>query len=156
MLIPLLYLNRAIRQSRDTEQSQALQTVQKQLQVKLLDPEGLWRTLPVALRRSLVATAQDCVDLFQRSTGCVEGRNGVLSLHQHQMRGLDSQRLAALTVIHNYIPTRSDGTTAAMRFFGRAPDQPLFEHLCQVLPLPARPRKRLRQSKEDLLFAGTV
>ena len=153
VLIPLLYLKRVILQRRDTEGRKSLQEVQKRFQSELRDPDGLWRMLPLALRRSLLATAQDCVDLFQRSTGCVEGRNGVLSLHQHQMRGLNPRVLCSLTVVHNYVITRSDGTTAAMRFFGRAPDQPLFEHLCQVLPLPARPRKRHRKHKEDLIFA---
>ena len=156
VLIPLLYVNRIIGQANDTVKIKALQVIQKQLRAKLLDPQGLWRTLPTDLRRTLQAVAQDCVDLFQRSTGCVEGRNGVLSLHQHQMRGLNPKLLASLTVIHNFVIVRSDGSTAAMRFFGREPDQPLFEHLCQVLPPPARPRKRARQPKEDILGVGSA
>ncbi|MFZ4540154.1 DUF6399 domain-containing protein [Propionivibrio sp.] len=81
---------------------------------------------------------------------------GVLSLHQHQMRGLNPQALTALTVIHNFVTTRCDGSTAALRFFGRAPDKPLFEHLCQVLPLPARPRKRLRRPVVNLIIASAA
>ena len=156
VLIPVLYLSRVIRQTRDGARRQELQSVRNRLLVGLTEPGGLWRTLPVALRRTLLAMAQDCVDLFQRSTGCVEGRNGCLSLHQHQTRGLGPALLAALTVVHNFVLTRTDGTTAAVRFFGRAPEQALFPYLCQVLPFPARPRKRARYPKEDLLLAGTL
>ena len=52
----------------------------------------------------------------------VEGRNGYLSLRNHQLRGLDHPRKrACLTAIHNFFLTRADGTTAAERFFGQKP-----------------------------------
>jgi hypothetical protein len=156
VLIPLLYLQRVIGQTRDTERRKELQKVQEKLHGVFMESTGIWQALPAELRRSLLAVAQDCVDLFQRSTGCVEGRNGVLSLHQHQMRGLNPQALTALTVVHNFVNTRCDGSTAALRFFGRAPDKPLFEHLCQVLPLPARPRKRLRRPVVNLIIASAA
>ena len=156
VLIPLLYLQRVIGQTRDTERRKELQKVQEKLHGAFMDSAGIWQALPAALRRSLLAVAQDCVDLFQRSTGCVEGRNGVLSLHQHHMRGLNPQALAALTVVHNFVQTRSDGSTAALRFFGRTPEKPLFQHLCQVLPLPARPRKRLPRPTVDFIIASAA
>jgi hypothetical protein len=152
VLIPVLYLGRVIRQTRDAARRKELQAVRNRLLGSLAESGGLWRTLPVGLRRTLLAVAQDCVDLFQRSTGCIEGRNGYLSLHQHQMRGLGAALLKALTVVHNFVITRTDGTTAAIRFFGREPQQPLFTYLCQVLPPPARPRKRAQRPTEDLLF----
>lgn len=149
VLIPVLYLSRVIQQTRDAARRDELRTVRSRLLEKLVQPGGLWRSLPLSLRCALVVLARDCVDLFQRSTGCVEGRNGYLSLHQHQMRGLGPALLKALTVVHNFVIKRADGTTAAVRFFGRPPDQALFNHLCQVLPLPARPRKRSRCPNED-------
>jgi hypothetical protein len=86
--------------------------------------------------------------MFQRSTSSIEGRNGYLSLHHHGLRGLRPAMLAALTVIHNYVLERADGTTAAERFFGRPPGD-LFEHLCEVMPAPARPRRRPKEPAAD-------
>ena len=52
----------------------------------------------------------------------VEGRNGYLSLRNHQLRGLDHPRKrSCLTAMHNFFLTRADGTTAAERFFGQKP-----------------------------------
>jgi hypothetical protein len=154
LLIPVLYLSRVIRQTRDAARREELRAVRALLLGRLMEPGGLWQTLPRPLRRTLLALAQDCVNLFQRSTGCIEGRNGQLSLYQHHSRGLGPALLMALTVVHNFVITRADGTTAAMRFFGRAPSQSLFDHLCQVLPPPARPRKR--SQRPDALLALTI
>ncbi|WP_300988989.1 DUF6399 domain-containing protein [Thiocapsa sp.] len=82
-----------------------------------------------------------CADLFQRSSSCVEGRNGQLSLHHHGRHRLSDRRLAALTAVHNFHIRRPDGTTAAERFFGRT-HPALFEELLLRVPLPPRPRRR--------------
>src|SRR3989442_1504451 len=67
-------------------------------------------------------TAQRLAEVFQRSSSHVEGRNGYLSLRNHQLRGLDHPRKRAwLTAMHNFFLTRADGTTAAERFFGQQP-----------------------------------
>jgi hypothetical protein len=63
---------------------------------------------------------QDCADLLQRSSSCVEGRNGQLSLRHHSLHRITPARLQALTAVHNYFIHRPDGTTAAERFFGNA------------------------------------
>ncbi len=82
---------------------------------------------------------------FHRSSSAVEGRNGYLSQMYHNGRGLTKKRLRALTVIHNYGLKRIDGTTAAMRLFGREfPD--LFSWLVAEmgdLPLPRKGRVRV-------------
>ena len=65
--------------------------------------------------------AQQCADLFQRSSSCVEGRNGQLSLSHHALHQLTARKLHALTVLHNYAVQRKDGSTAAERFYGAAP-----------------------------------
>jgi len=82
--------------------------------------------------------AQQAADLFQRSSSCVEGRNGQLALRHHSLHRLSNGKLAALAVVHNYYVTRSDGTTAAERFFGSKPAD-LFGWLVDHLEVPARP-----------------
>jgi hypothetical protein len=82
----------------------------------------------------------------------LEGRTGDLSLHPHPMPGLGP---ALLTVVHNFVITRTNGTTAAVRFFGRAPEQALFAPLGQLLPLPARPQKRSRHPEENIFCLAT-
>ncbi len=62
--------------------------------------------------------AVEWANLFQRSSSCVEGRNGQLSLCHHSLHRLRPKRLAALTVLANYFHRRRDGSTAAERFFG--------------------------------------
>ena len=78
---------------------------------------------------NLVAATQEFVDLetlartiglaWQRSTSSIEGRNGYLSQKHHDLRGINDRKLACLTHLHNFYARRSDGTTAARRFFGR-------------------------------------
>lgn len=84
--------------------------------------------------------AEWMVSNFQRTSSAVEGRNGYLSQRHYNGRGLLSERLKALTIIHNFALKRFDGTTAANRLFGKEfPD--LFEwvvHRMDDLPLPRR------------------
>jgi hypothetical protein len=56
-------------------------------------------------------------------------------------------------VIHNYVITRRDGTTAAERFAGKKHDD-LFAHLVAIMPTPARPRVRSRKVVEPMLAAA--
>ncbi|MDB4930656.1 MAG: hypothetical protein JWM10_3140 [Myxococcaceae bacterium] len=53
----------------------------------------------------------------------------------------------------NYVIRREDGTTATEHFFGAAHGD-LFEHLVEVMPLPARPRRRQRRGPPDLFAAA--
>ena len=85
---------------------------------------------------------------FHRSSSAAEGRNGRLSQLYHNGRGLTENRLAALTVIHNYDLRRADGTTAAQRLFG-SPFPDVFEWLISQmgdLPLPRKPRERIKHN----------
>jgi len=97
--------------------------------------------------------AQEMVGKFHRASSAVEGRNGFLSQIYHNNRGLNSKRLKALTVMHNYFITRSDGSTAAQRLFGEKPPD-LFEwllHQMGELPLPRKPRKHVKSNPLNLL-----
>jgi hypothetical protein len=97
-------------------------------------------------QQRVAAVAQACAGLFQRSSSCVEGRNGRLSLQQHGHSRVSERRLRALTVIHNYLVKGADGTTAAERFFGQK-HKDLFSWLLQRLPdLPRPAQKRPRQA----------
>ena len=84
--------------------------------------------------------AEQCAQLFQRSSSCVEGRNGYLALRHHSSHQLSDRKLGTLTVIHNYFIIRPDGTTPAERFFEQKPEN-LFQFLLDNLSLPARPAK---------------
>jgi hypothetical protein len=85
--------------------------------------------------------AREWAGWFQRSSSCVEGRNGQLALQHHGLHRLSARKLKALTTLHNYWLKRKDGTTAAERFFGQKPAD-LFDWLLERLPLPARPAQR--------------
>jgi hypothetical protein len=141
VLIPALYLERVAKAAKGAEIRAALRQVATTLRQTLRAAPAEWVSLPEAARTALWSLAKDCADLFQRSSSCVEGRNGQLALRHHHLHQISPQRLEALTVIHNYVLRRSDGTTAAHRFFG-APCRDLFTVLCIRLPPPARPRQR--------------
>jgi len=96
-------------------------------------------------RLDLERKAQACADLFQRSSSCVEGRNGNLALKHHALHHFTTRKLQALTVLHNYVMRRADGTTAAERFYGVAP-RDYFAWLLDRLDVPARPRTRRRHA----------
>jgi hypothetical protein len=96
-------------------------------------------------RIAVERVTQDCADLFQRSSSCVEGRNGQLSLRHHSLHRIAPTRLQALTAVHNYFIHRPDGSTAAERFFGAAPAD-MFDWLLDHLDMPARPASKRRKS----------
>src|SRR2546428_9117128 len=84
-------------------------------------------------------TAQRLAEVFQRSSSHVEGRNGYLSLRNHQLRGLDHPRKrACLTAVHNFFLTRADGMTAAERFFGQKP-RSMFAAILESVEIPPAP-----------------
>ena len=80
-------------------------------------------------------------ELFQRSSSCVEGRNGQLSLRHLGMREISPRKLRVLGVLHNFVIKRSDGTTAANRFLGQK-HRELFPWLVEHMSLPLRPRRK--------------
>ena len=150
-LLPAVYLNKVAAQTSDSTQRHALQATVEQLLRPLRDPDAPIQSLSADRRHHLEALALACVQTFQRSSSCVEGRNGQLALRHHSFHRLSPRKLQALTTIHNFFLTRPDGSTAAERFFGHPPN-PLFDSLLQALPLPPRPaRNRPLASKPYLL-----
>lgn len=67
----------------------------------------------------LLALADVLAARWQRTTSSIEGRNGSLSQKHHARRGLSDRKLRCATHVHNFFLRRSDGTSAAGRFFGR-------------------------------------
>ena len=83
------------------------------------------------------------VEKFQRASSAVEGRNGWLSQMYCNGKSLNTLRLKALTVIHNFDLFRADGTTSAERLFDKK-FLDLFEWTLErvgALPLPRESRK---------------
>jgi hypothetical protein len=102
----------------------------------LFDPGGALAALSPVEQTHLKAEAAKLAEVFQRSSSNVEGRNGYLSLSNHQLRGLDHPRKRAwLTAVHNFLLTRPDGTTAAERFFGQKP-RSMFAAILDTVEIP--------------------
>ncbi|MGH9831453.1 MAG: DUF6399 domain-containing protein, partial [Blastocatellia bacterium] len=137
-LIPALYLERAARKQPTAEPRAKVEAVSVPILARARAPASILGQLPAEERAKLEGLAQQAADLFQRSSSCVEGRNGQLALRHHSLHRLSQGKLGALTVVHNYYLTRADGTTAAERFFGSKPAD-LFVWLVDHLEVPARP-----------------
>lgn len=143
-LIPAAYLERAANRAKLAIDKEALRrTAHDRRQA------GLAALVAADLgdveRETLFNVAGECANLFQRTSSCVEGRNGQLSLRHHHVHTISPLRLETLTVIHNYFVQRPDGTTAAERFFGHPPAD-LLEHLLKNVDPPPRPAERRSSS----------
>jgi hypothetical protein len=110
--------------------------------------DGPW---PENLKQVWQQKARELAELFQRSSSCVEGRNGVLSLNYQRFHRLNERSLKVLTIIHNFDIRRSDGTTAAERLF-EAKHENLFESMVANIRIPGRPQKQRHTRK--VLFAA--
>jgi hypothetical protein len=139
--IPAIYLDRVADRCTHAEQRRAPRALSAQLLEPLRQPEQAFQALATDERQRLERVAAECADLFQRSSSCVEGRNGQWSLHHHGHHRLSDRKLAALAAMHHFFIRRPDGTTAAERFFGRPP-APLFAQLLERPPLPPSPARR--------------
>jgi hypothetical protein len=138
-LIPAYYLRRAAAKASPAQERQRLRALAAEVWARARSPDGLWGTFSLELQTELESRARQCAEIFQRSSSCVEGRNGQLSLRHHALHHLSARKLQALTVLHNYAVERADGSTAASRFYGAQPLD-LFKWLLKHLTLPARPR----------------
>lgn len=137
-LIPALYLQRAAKKLPTAEDRAKVMAVYQPMLERIRGPAAAINQLAAEERAKLERGAAAAADLFQRSSSCVEGRNGQLALRHHSLHRLSKGKLVSLTVVHNYYLTRSDRTTAAERFFGAKP-RDLFGWLVDHLEAPARP-----------------
>jgi hypothetical protein len=143
-LIPSFYLERLAR-GRAVSHGKPLRELAKRLRMPLFEPGGTLGQLSPETQRDLRQQAKERAEVFQRSSANVEGRNGYLSLRNHQLRGLDLPRKrACLTAMHNFFLMRPDGTTAAERFFGQKP-RSMFAAILNSVDLPPAPRSPQRR-----------
>lgn len=155
-LIPAIYLHRVSEKMEKAEQRHSLHHRSEELLALLRAKDGPLSTLEPAELILIETVAQECAHLFQRSSSCVEGRNGQLALYHHRLHRLRERKLAALTTVHNYFLQREDGTTAAERFF-RAKPKNLFERVLDRVDLPGRPaQKRPQPQRTGYLVTATA
>lgn len=151
-LIPALYLERAAARSTRAEHRHRLRALSAHRLAPLQQPSHPIQSLDLQTRHHLEQVAGECADLFQRSSSCVEGRNGFLALYQHGHHRLSPRKQQVLTALHNFAIQRPDGTTAAERFFAQ-PHPSLFEQVLEGMPWPARPaRRRPRPARQPYLI----
>jgi len=144
-LLPGHYWEAAGGRARTSEERERLEEMAGKLLEQAWAQGGPLSALSKEEKARLQETTRQVAGLFSRSSSCVEGRNGRLSLQHHGHSRVSQRRLEALTVIHNYVAERPDGTTAAQRFFGQKPPD-VFGWLLGRLPDLPRPAKKRRDT----------
>jgi Family of unknown function (DUF6399) len=149
------YWDMAAPRARTAQERQRLKKMAEELKKEAWREGGALSSLSEQERREVEEVARETAGLFQRSSSSVEGRNGRLSLQQHGHTRVSERRLKALTVIHNYLVKRPDGTTAAERFFGQK-HKDVFSWLLQRMPnLPRPAQKRSKLAAQGLSGPGS-
>jgi hypothetical protein len=147
-LIASYYWEAASQREKDPDERKRLADLAEQLREQAWAEGGALAASSEAKKQQVQQVAQQCVHLFCRSSSCVEGRNGRLSLFHHGQTRLSEKRLQTLTVVHNYVVRRDDGTTAAERFFGQK-QRDAFAWLLQRMPeLPHPAAKRPKKASK--------
>lgn len=144
VIFPLCYLKITWRRL-TTRMKEEYKEQLKGLEEKIRD--GPWSD---EVKKEWIKQGQELAETFQRSSSCVEGRNGVLSMNHHRFHRLNARTLKALTIVHNYDVRRSDGTTAAERFF-EATHANLFDYLVSNVRIPGRPQSQKHDIHRRLL-----
>ncbi len=142
-LIPGFYLQQVARKEKDAERKSQISQISRQLLSILTQQDGPFSEYSENDLKKLEKAAEECAQIFQRSSSCVEGRNAQLSLRHHGIHKLSDRSLKAQTIVHNYYRRNRDGTTPAERFF-EAKHIDLFQWLLEKMDCPARPRRCLR------------
>jgi PAS domain-containing protein len=147
-LIASAYWEMASKKEKDPEERKRLKELAQQLREKAWAKGGVLARLTQAEKQEVERVARQCAELFQRSSSCVEGRNGRLALFHHGQTRLSERKLKALTAVHNYVVRRADGTTAAERFFGQ-PQRDAFTWLLARMPDLPHPAAKRRNPRSD-------
>jgi hypothetical protein len=144
VIFPLSYI-KMIWSRLPKREKEALRKLREDLELKLSAPP-----YSEEMKKGLMVKGRECAEKFQRSSSCVEGRNGALSLYHHRFHRLSIRSLKALTVVHNFHKSQSDKTTAAQRFFGSEHEN-LFESLVKNVRIPGRPQQQHHDLNKRLL-----
>ncbi len=139
-----IYLHLVSEKAQFVEQRHALEKHSMASLTPLLSPDGPFAQLESDDLKLIETVAKECAEVFQRSSSCVEGRNGFLALWHHSLHRLTNRKLEALTTVHNFFIKRTDDTTAAERFFDAKP-RDLFEWVLGQVDLPGRPAQKRSQ-----------
>src|SRR5262249_2583317 len=92
-LIPGFYLHQAAEKAKSAGQrNNILATAQRLLSVATA-PHSPLNHLEKDHQKQIENLAKECAQLFQRSSSCVEGRNGQLSLRHHSLHRLSNRKL---------------------------------------------------------------
>ncbi len=152
-LIPGYYLLEVARKEKCDERRQTIEARASTLLQAFHQRAGPFADLDSREIARLEKVARECAGLFQLSSSCVEGRNAHLARYHRGFHRLSDLRLSALTVVHNFLIQRSDGTTPAQRFFEREHGD-LFQWLVKRIDLPSRPHNR--KKKASLIAKATA
>jgi hypothetical protein len=144
VIFPLSYLKMIWRRLPRKDKEQYKMLIQG-LEARVRD--GPW---PNELKQEWMKRGREIAETFQRSSSCVEGRNGILSLNYHRFHRLNARSLQVLTIVHNFDVRRSDGTTAAERFF-EAKHENLFDSLVVNVRIPGKPQSQYHDTQKRLL-----
>jgi len=144
-LLPAAYLERLAAKENKAERLR-IETKAQELKASLYAPGGDMMLMTAEQRDAVEARVQQLAQVFQRSSSCVEGRNGVLSFRHHELHNIGERKRLVLTALHNYFITRTDGTTAAERFFESKPSD-LFQAVLVATKIPAKPLSPPRKTK---------
>ncbi len=136
------YLKLCLQRTKKKKEKESIRATLHRLEEEL-SKDVLRGQMTIGVQAVWKNKALECAHVFQRSSSCVEGRNGQLSLKFHAFRRMNEQTLKVLTILHNFFIRRADGTTAAERFFEQKP-RDLFTWLLDKVELP-RPRKKHRR-----------
>jgi len=147
-LIPAFYLRLASNKAKAADNRHRHQKKSEEILSSLRCMQDPFLGITLEKLTVVETVAEECASLFQRSSSCVEGRNGQLSLRHHSFHCLNDRKLSALTSVHNFFIKRQDGTTAAERFFDTKP-RAMFEFLLEKVDLPGRPAQKRRTSKSQ-------
>jgi hypothetical protein len=139
-LLPLVYWERHAAHTRCPRRRARLEQALAAVRAAF-DAHAITQRLAPQVLADWHAWATVRVNVFQRASSAVEGRNGYLSQMQHNQRGLPKRRYKVWTGLHNFDCRAVDGTTPAARFFGQSfPD--LFETVLAHINALPRPRQR--------------
>lgn len=145
IIIPGLYLEKNASKIGAAEERKAAAAIAQSLLEPMLKKTGTFASFDQPRVEHLLKIGKRAVDVFQRSSSPVEGRNSHLNLLQYSRHKLCPRALGALTVVHNFFIKRPDGTTAAKRFFGKEPPC-LFKFLLENMPKIGWPRNRKKKT----------
>ena len=115
-LIPAAYLRRIAKQQTYARKRDELNALAARLEQLALSSDPLFEKSEAEIR-SMFEDAKYLATIFQRSSSCVEGLNGVLSIKFQSSRGMSEKELEIAIAMHNFVSKRGDGTTAVERLF---------------------------------------